>query len=432
LEPVVPMERWPRRRGRGGNPVGVGRLIALGTILALALLATSGVDLYTDWLWFESLRMAPVFGTVLTTQALLFVAASALFLAAYLASAFAARRLAHQLDQHVTAPDEDVLWAYIARVGARVGVQSGYRRVVNVGIVIVGLLLAAIMGAVAAGQWPIALRFVHQAPFGTIDPLFGRDVGFFVFTLPFLRALHSWALGALMLVLTTTFAVYAVVTSYELGVNLERVVFNLPRAVKLHLAILAAAMMLLVGSNHLLDVYELVYSNRGAAFGASYTDVRVELPALYAMAAMAAIAAAAMLFSAFAGTLRPAVAALGAWGAVALVGGLLLPSAVESFEVKPNQLEKERPYIEHAIAMTRRAYGLDQIREVDFPAEDAVSPDAVRSNPETIRNIRLWDHRPLQDTLNAIQSIRTYYRFDDVDVDRYTLADGYRQVPRPG
>ena len=101
---------------------------------------------------------------------------------------------------------------------------------------------------------------------------------------------------------------------------------------------------------------------------------------------------------------------------------------IESFEVKPNQLEKERPYVENGIALTRRAFGLDAIQESFFPAEDAVTAEEVRANPETIRNIRLWDHRPLRDTLNQIQSIRSYYTFVDVDVDRYQLDDGYRQV----
>ena len=428
MDPVVPLERWPRRRGRSDAPVALRRVLFVGLLAAAIVLGTVGVDLYTDWLWFDTLRLTGVFSTVLLAQVSLFAAAALLFTAGYLASAFAARRLAHRLEEHAAAPDEDVLWAYIARVGARVGQPSGYGQVVTVGIVVLGAFLAVIMGAVAAGQWPLAMRFLHQTPFGTTDPIFGRDVAYFIFTLPFLRAIHSWILGSMMLIVTTTFAVYAVVSSYELGINLERVIFNLPRAVKLHVAALAAGLMLLVAANHWLDISELVYSTRGVAFGASYTDVRAELPALYVMIAAALVAAALMPFSAVAGSVRPALGALAFWGGVAVAGGLLFPSAIENFEVKPNQLEKERPYIENAIAMTRRAYGLDQIQEHDFIAEDAVTIDAVRASPETIRNIRLWDTRPLQDTLNQIQSIRSYYRFDDVDVDRYLLPEGYRQV----
>jgi uncharacterized membrane protein (UPF0182 family) len=426
VDPVVPIERWPRRRG-GGSYVVLSRLSVVGLVVLLLALGTVGVDLYTDWLWFVSLGLASVYTTVLTAQLTLFFAAAALFLVLYLPSTFLARRLAHRFE-HLSPPDEDVLWAYIARVGARVGEQSAYHQVVNAGIIVLGALLAIIMGAVASGQWPVLMRFANQVPFGSTDPLFGRDVAFFVFTLPFLRTVHSWLLGSAILIATSTFAVYAVVSAYELGVNLERVIFNLPHAVKMHLAAVVACLMLLVAANHLLDVYELVYSTRGVAYGAGYADVHAELPALYVMAAVGAIAAALIAISPFTRSLRPALIGLGVWGFVAIVGGLIFPNLIESIEVRPNQLEKERPYLENSIALTRRAFGLDAIQEQAFPADEAVTADDVRANPETVRNIRLWDHRPLLDTLNQIQSIRTYYTFVDIDVDRYQLSDGYRQV----
>src|SRR4051812_24950323 len=383
--------------------------------------------MYTDWLWFGSLGLTSVYSTILSDQVILFFASAILFLALYLPSAFLARRLAHGFEQ-LSPPDEDVLWAYIARVGARMGHQSAYSQIVHGGILVLGLLLAVIMGSVASGQWTILARFWEQVPFGSTDPIFGRDIAFFVFTLPFLRAAHSWLLGTVVLVATTTFAVYAVVSAYELGVNLERVIFNLPRSVKVHVAAIVAMLMVLVAANHLLDVYELVYSTRGVTYGASYTDVRAEMPALYIMSLVAAIAALLILLSAFVGSIRPAITGLAAWALVAVIGGLLFPNMIESFEVKPNQLEKERPYVENGIALTRRAFGLDAIQESFYPSEDAVTADDIRNNPETIRNIRLWDHRPLLDTLNQIQSIRSYYTFVDVDVDRYQVDDGYRQV----
>jgi uncharacterized membrane protein (UPF0182 family) len=399
----------------------------VGLLALVLVLGTVGVELYTDWLWFSSLGLSSIYATVVTTQVTLFLLAAGLFLALYLPSAFLARRLAHRFE-HLAPPDEDVLWAYIARVGARVGEQSAYHQVVNAGIIVLGVLLAVIMGAVASGQWPVLMRFLNQVSFGTPDPIFGRDVSFFVFTLPFLRAMHSWLLGSAILIATTTFAVYAVVSAYELGVNLERVIFNLPRAVKIHIAVVVAILMLLVASNHLLDVFELVYSTRGIAYGAGYADVRAEMPALYIMAAVGAIAALLLFISPFTGSLRPAMTGLGAWGLVAIMGGIVFPNVIENFEVRPNQLEKERPYLENSIMFTRKAFGLDAIQEQAFPADEAVTADDVRNNPETIRNIRLWDHRPLLDTLNQIQSIRSYYTFVDIDVDRYQLGDGYRQV----
>ncbi len=427
MEPVIPMERWPRQGGQSGRNVTISRLVGAGILGVLGIIATVGVDLYTDWLWFESVDLLGVYRTTLGAQIALFGAGAAVFLAGYLSSAYLARRLAHRFE-HATPPEDDGIWAYIARVGARVGEQNGYRRMINVGIGLLGLLLATIMGLVAAGQWQVAMRYRYQLPFGVVDPIFAQDVGFYVFTLPFLRALHSWALGALVLITTTTLAVYAVVTAYELGLNLERVLFNLPRPVKLHVAGLAALLMSLVAANHVLDLYELVYSTRGVAYGASYADVRAELPALYLMTLVAVGAAALIFANAFLRSLRPAITGLALWGLVALVGGLIFPSVIQNFEVKPNELEKERPYLENGIAFTRKAFGLDQIQEQFFPAEEAVAAEDVRASPETIRNIRLWDHRPLRDTLNQIQSIRSYYTFDDVDIDRYHLRDGYRQV----
>jgi uncharacterized protein len=427
VDPVVPIERWPRRPGRRVSSLGVGRAVFVSLVIALLIIGTVGVDLYTDWLWFGSVGLASVYQTVLFNQVGLFLAATVVFLAVYLPSAILARRLARGFEQ-LSPPDEDVLWAYIARVGSRISEESVYSQIVKVGIVVLGLLLAVVMGSVASGQWPILVRFWEQVPFGSNDPIFGRDIAFFVFTLPFLRAAHSWLLGTFVLVATTTFAVYAVVSAYELGVNLERVIFNLPRSVKLHIAALTATLMLLVAANHLLDVYELVYSTRGVTYGASYADVRAEMPALYIMAAVAVISAGLIVVSALVSSLRPAVTGLGAWALVAVVGGLLFPNFVESFEVKPNQLEKERPYVENGIALTRRAFGLDAIQETFYPFEEAVTAEDIRNNPETIRNIRLWDHRPLRETLNQIQSIRSYYTFDDVDVDRYTLNGSYQQV----
>ncbi|MBA2449679.1 MAG: UPF0182 family protein [Chloroflexi bacterium] len=427
MEPVIPMERWPSRRGQRGRYVAVSRLIGAVVLGLLAVLGTVGVDLYTDWLWFESVGLQHVYTTTVGAQVALFCAGAALFLAGYLPSVLLARRLAYRFE-HLAPSDEVGIWAYIARVGARVGEQNVYRRLVTVGISLLGLFLAIIMGVVASGQWSMVMRFQNQVAFNFVDPIFTQDAAFYVFTLPFIRALHSWLLGALILITTTTLAVYAVVTSYELGINLERVIFGLPRQVKLHVAVLAALLMTLVATNHLIDLYELVYSTRGVAYGASYSDVRAEMPALYVMFATALLAAALIVATAFARTLRPAITGLGLWGLVALVGGLLFPNVIENFEVKPNQLEKERPYLENSIAFTRRAFNLDTIQEQFYPADDAVSAEDIRANPETVRNIRLWDHRPLRDTYNQIQSIRSYYTFDDVDVDRYQFRDSYLQV----
>jgi hypothetical protein len=402
-------------------------VLFFGLLLLAFVAITAGVEYYTDWLWFSALGYLPVFISIVSFQVALFAVGAAVFLLIFGANAIVARKLAAGLE-HEGAIDEDGLWAYVARVGARVGHELAYRRLINIGLLLLGVFLAAIMGLILSAQWPVVLRLFNAAPFGLRDPIFDKDVGFYVFELPFYRMLHYWLLGALVFVGSTTLAVYAVVVVYELGGSLERAVFNMPRRVKAHLAVLGVATMLLVATNHVMDMFELVYSNRGAAYGAAYTDVRAQAPALLAMTATALFAAVLMVFTVFSRGIRPASAGLALWIGTSIVAGVAFPSLIENFEVKPNQLEKERPYIENNIALTRSAYGLDDVQEQFFPAEEAVSVEEIRASPETINNIRLWDHRPLLATLNQLQSIRTYYRFEDVDVDRYMIGGSYRQV----
>jgi uncharacterized membrane protein (UPF0182 family) len=421
------MDPWARRRGRSGRSVRVSRFIAAALLALIVLVATVGVELYTDALWFQSIGFISVFTTALITQISLFLGGFLLFLAGYLTSVFVSRRLAYQFEVY-GGQETEGLWAFVARVGTRSLEQLAYQRVINGGILILGVFLAVIMGLVASSQWLSVTRFLHQLPFGIAEPAFGLDASFYVFTLPVLRFVHQWLLGAVILIITTSLAVYAVVSAYELGVNLERVAFALPRAVKAHLAILGASVALLLAGNHAIDVYELVYSTRGAAYGAGYTDLRVQAPGYWAMVAAALLAAVLIIASIWRRGWRPALVGVGIWGVVSLIFGVAVPSLVEQLDAKPNQLEKERPYIENNIAMTSAAFGLSDISEVFFPADDAVAPEDVRANMETIQNIRLWDHRPLQDTFNQIQSIRTYYTFTDVDVDRYPVRGAIRQV----
>ena len=427
MDPFVPIGRRHQRRARQTRQTPLGRVVLFGALFVAFLFATTGVDFYTDWLWFSALGYLPIYTSIITLQAELFAVGALLFGALFAANVLLARRLASGLEQ-VGGHDEDGLWAYVARVGSRMGDHLAYRRLISAGLAVVGLLLSAMMGLVLSANWGLILRFLNATPFPDADPLFGLNVGFFVFTLPFLRMVHAWLLGVLVFVASSTLAVYAVVVVYELGSSLERTVFNMPRRVRAHLAGLGVAMMVLVAANHLLDLLELVYSTRGAAYGAGYADVKAQLPALGIMTGAALLAALLIVASVWTRGIRPAVIGVAVWLGCSILVGLVYPNLIENFEVKPNQLEKERPYIVNAIAGTLRAYGLSEVQEEFFAAEDAVTPEEVRASPETISNIRLWDHRPLLDTLNQIQSIRAYYAFEDVDVDRYQIRGGYRQV----
>jgi uncharacterized membrane protein (UPF0182 family) len=192
--------------------------------------------------------------------------------------------------------------------------------------------------------------------------------------------------------------------------------------------LLGATLLALKGVGFWLDRYEIVFSARGVVVGASYTDVYATLPTLLALAVLAGVASLACV----AQIARPGLRLVGG-GLILLalvwVGGLgIYPALLQTYRVKPNELAFERPFIEHNIRMTRQAYGLDRIEEKEFPADETLDGRALASNEATIKNIRLWDHRPLLRTFAQLQEIRTYYKFVDVDNDRYHVNGEYRQL----
>jgi uncharacterized membrane protein (UPF0182 family) len=195
-----------------------------------------------------------------------------------------------------------------------------------------------------------------------------------------------------------------------------------------HLLLLGAALLGLKAVGFWLDRYEVVFSARGVVFGASYTDVYATLPVLSALTLLAGLAGVACLVQ----MARPGLRLIGAalvLLALVWIGGLgIYPALLQTYRVKPNELAFERPFIEHNIRMTRQAYGLDRIEEKEFPADESLDARALARNEATIKNIRLWDHRPLLRTFAQLQEIRTYYKFVDVDNDRYRVDGEYRQL----
>src|SRR5581483_1586037 len=421
------MAAWGPKPPTTRRVVALVRLLLLSAIAVGLLLTILTVGYYTDWLWFESLGYGSVYATVLLTQVAIFLVAAVSFFAVLALNVLLARRLARRFERQ-SAHSEDGLWAYIARMTEQMGHHADSLRTLNAAVLAAGLFYAAILGIMAASNWLTVLRFVHARPFGVSDPLFGHDAALYVFTLPFLRFLQGWLATALLLVGVATLAVYAVILVYELNLDLEQLVYRVGRAIKTHLLLLLACFLVLLAAHHLLDLLELVHSQRGFTYGAGYTDVHAQVPAQWALVGLALLAAALAVATIFTRSFRFLLLGLGGWAVGALVLGTLYPSFVQNVEVRPNELARETPYIEANIRSTLRAYGLDNVQEQSFPAEPEVTAAEVRANPQTIDNIRLWDHRALLPTYNQIQSIRPYYEFSGVDIDRYWVNGQYRQV----
>jgi uncharacterized membrane protein (UPF0182 family) len=380
-------------------------LLILAGVLTLFILLSISKGFYSDWLWFSSLDYGSVYTTILKTKVLIFFSAAIVFGLLFSGNLVLATRLA---------PRTETPWPW--------DIVSRLRRLSKWSIIAGTAVLSLIFGLVAHGNWQVVLRFFNGQPFGVTDPVFHNEVGFYVFSLPFWHFLRGWLLGALIITILGSACVYLV--SYKVrGLR-----FDSARPVLAHIGGLFIAILGLFAWGYRLGIWELVFSGRGVVFGASYADMHAKLPAQWILLGVVLVLIGITLISLLRRKLRWPLYGIGVWIVAAIIVGAILPSAVQRFQVEPNELAKERPYIEYNIQFTREAFALDQVEEQSFPAEKSPSSQDIAQNEATISNVRLWDHRPLKDTYNHIQSIRLYYDFYDVDVDRYTIDGNYRQV----
>jgi uncharacterized membrane protein (UPF0182 family) len=381
-------------------------------VILLFTFSNAIVNFWTDWLWFEELGYPILFTRSVVTQIALTALFGLLFFAAVYGNALLARYLARKGPRYYV---ENIL-----DIPQLEGLRSGIRWILLGG----SLFLAYLVGSWAGGQWDAYLRYRNAAPFGTVDPLFSRDIGFYFFQLPFYRFLYSFALVSLVFAFLVSLLVYLV----EGGIWITRRGPELGKAARLHVFALVAFFLLLWAVHYRLELFDLLVSGRGIVFGASYSDINAEMPALRLLTLLSVVAAVLVLVSAFRQSYRLAWLGLGGLVVVSLIGRTLYPEFIQRFQVAPNEISMERPYLDLEIKYTRMAYGIDQVLEQEFPALEDLSPEAIKKNELTLQNIRLWDHRPLLQTYSQLQVIRTYYDFVDVDNDRYLIDGKSRQV----
>ena len=399
-----------RRRPRRLLAVLVGA--ALVALLTLRGLATA----WTDYLWFSSVDATAVWSTVLVTQILLGMAG---FLVAALVvwiNLVAVRRIS--TGRFVSAgPADETVERFQDWVSSR-------RRWFEAGV---AGLLGLFVGAGASGWWRNVLLYLNEVGFDIADPVFGRDVGFYVFRIPVYRDIIGFLFQLVIITILVSAAAHYLFGGIRWSSN------RLPEVasgVKSHLSVLLAAFAILKAVAYRLDTYDLLYSTRGAIFGASFTDVTAHRPALTLLAAISLFAAGLLLWNIRrAGWILPVVAA-GLWLVVSVVVGGIIPAAIERFQVQPDQFNKERPYIDNHIEFTLEAYGLGEGRvEIrDFAASPELTADDIAANQATISNVRLWDPGVLTPAYSQLQAIRPYYQISNVDTDRYVIEGALTQV----
>jgi uncharacterized membrane protein (UPF0182 family) len=381
-------------------------ILVIFVIAIVVLFFRQAIGLYTDWLWFQEVGYTQVFSTTLLYKTILGFLAGGLFAAIVyinlkIAAATPASVRFSSADNVIELPPLELIDPVVKR------------------LLLPGALLIGLMAAPqGAAHWQQFALFLNPVDFNIQDPQFLRDIGFYIFRLPALRIAYHWLIFALALSLIATAAIYLLYRAIEYS---QRGLFLADRA-KTHLLILAAGLLLAKAVGYYLDAFDLLYSTRSAGFGAGYADIHAVLPALRVLAVIALLASAICVTQIYRDGFRLLVLGLGGLVVAHAIGLNGYPALLQRFRVAPNEIVAERPFIERSIKFTRLAFGLDKIESQEFPAEETLTAEDLKRNQSTIDNIRLWDHRPLLVTYSQLQEIRPYYKFVDVDNDRYVIV----------
>jgi len=411
------MPSRPPRERRLRVPRGRARTILIVVLVAVFVLGTSlrGIaGWYTDYLWFDSVGAGDVWRRLLGAQVSLVAIFTLGFFALMWVNLAVAERLSGQTIRFGGTNEDELVLRYREVVGRRSRLVRGA----------VAGLIAVVAGSGVAGQWGNWLLFRHRQDFGVRDETFGLDAGFYVFQLPFLRFVAGWLFSSLVVVLVASVVVHYL----NGGIRLQAAQDRVGAHVKAHISVLLAAIALVRAAQYFLDRYQLVFSGRGPVDGATYTDVNVQLKAIYLLVMISLFATVLFIVNIWRrGWVLPVIA-VGLWGLVAVLAGELVPAFVQRFRVEPRESALESPYIEHNIAATRYALGLDGIEERDFAADGELTGEQLLANADTVRNIRLWDPEEVEASFQRLQAPAPFYEVSDVDVDRYEVDGQLRQV----
>jgi uncharacterized membrane protein (UPF0182 family) len=397
-----------------------------GSGLILLLIIWSVVSLYPDWLWFDTLGFSSLFMTMLVSKYGFGVIVWVLLILLITVNIFIARKL----------NPEYCSGAYLKEKGPEAMPFGLSEKALNSLTLIFVVILSIIVAFKSSKHWDLILRYLYQAPFGTTDPVFNKDIGFYIFTLPFLILIKN---GLIFLIAVSTvitagwylkngvLQIEGDMTPME-GAPPSMPSIKITANAKKHLIFIFGIIVLIVAWSFYLKTYELLFSTQDPAFGAGYTDVAIRVYTFRIIQIFSLIYGVLLIYNSFRTNMKVISKGGILWIGAIIFLTFVIPSSVQKLVVKPNELAKESPYIERNIKFTREAYNLNKIKEVDFNVSNNLTLKDLEKNDVTIQNIRVWDERPLLQTYRQLQAIRLYYDFNNVDVDRYTIDNKYRQV----
>jgi uncharacterized membrane protein (UPF0182 family) len=381
-------------------------------IVVLALLAvlfTVMSQFYVDFLWFREVQLTSVFWTTIKTKVLLGLVFGVLFFILLFVNLVIVRRSSPTT--RILTPEQEM----IERV--RQGFEPYLRWLLPAG----AGLLALFVGIAVSHQWQTYLLWRNSGgvTFGTTEPIFHRDPAFYIFTLPWLRFLQGWLFSALVGVTFLTTIAYLLWGRIQ--PQAQGFAAKVDPKVRAHLSVLLGLIMLVKAWGYYIGRFDLLTSPRGVVEGASYTDVKAQLPALNLLAIVAVICAILFFINARVGNWALPVISVLLLVLVSILVGTAYPAFVQNFQVKPQEFQREEPYIGYNINGTRAAFGLDKVATSQRNVDPVVTSSDLKNNDVTISNIRLWRPSILGENFQSLQRIKQYYDFKDVDVDRYSL-----------
>jgi uncharacterized membrane protein (UPF0182 family) len=389
--------------------------VILGLIVLLGLVLFVLSRFYIDLLWFREVDLSAVFWAELRTKVLLGLVFGLVFFGLLYLNLVIVRSIVPET--RVLTPDQEIVERF------RQTVDPYLRWLLPIGAAV----LALFVGIGAAGKWQTFLlwRGSSGVTFGTPEPLFGRDPAFYVFSMPWLRFVQGWLFSSLVGVTFITGLGHYLWGGIRPQARSWEDKVTAP--VRAHLSVLLAFIMLAKAWGYYLGRYDLLTSTRGAVQGASFTDVKAQLPALTFLWVVALICAVLFLINIRVRLWSLPLIAVGLLALVSVLLGAAYPAFVQQFRVKPQEQQREAPYIEDNIEATRFAFGLDSLSVQERDVNALATSEEVEANPETVDNVRLWRPSVLQQDFQGLQRIKQFYDFKDVDVDRYDI-DGEQRV----
>ncbi|MGH2790016.1 MAG: UPF0182 family protein, partial [Actinomycetota bacterium] len=399
-----------RRRPGGRAP------IIIGALVVIAFLLFASATFYTDVLWFREVGITSVLWTSIKAQFAtgavigLFVA-----LVVYVNLVIAGRMAPAYGVFRIEDPERrDPVERY------RLALSPYLKWLRLVAAIAIGLLA----GFGASSAWQTFTLYLNRVSFGRTDPQFGRDIGFYVFELPFFNYVLDWAWFAIVAAL-----VVSLIAHYFHGsIRPEAGLSGISSGVMAHISVLLGLLALIKAVQYYLGTFELNFSARGTVTGASYTDVNAQLPALRLLAIISVISALLFIANIRFRRLSLPLAAVGIWVLTAVLAGGVWPAWVQRFSVEPQEASRERPFIERNIEATRDGFGLGEVESQPFPATDDLTQEDITANEVQLSNVRVWDPDVLSVVYNQLQAITPFYAFPDVDIDRYEVDGEMRQL----